>query len=401
MNKKEIEASQLQILELTSNFDEVAPVPLDGILRKITQYSHAEIQDGLGEFGIKLLRFAQSIDVDDPHPDLFTIYDGQFVGDFSRIACDVLLVINYIRDKNVSSDVVDGLRRLVTRHPAYSVLSQNIDSPLSNLRHVRFLDSSEKRQECRKQKSDQVVGLGVLYKKGKSYWNAHGQGFESYHRHVNRYQKERSEAVERLKHFSQFGLKSMSQEIEHYIERLDEKARAEQYLGFNKISLTTASIILAKMNGFEFDVDYQPYSYSRTHAAMCYTQASQHDWFDLDPNEQGCSSKIEIRPRTYPYAEVKDECSPDVRELVDSLESCPATNNKPLFDHYRVLITGVDFPNSSQWKPSYALDGQPLYFDSVSEGQRSLDMHLMRSDVLTSILVGERDGEHFFICYWV
>ena len=62
----------------------------------------------------------------------------------------------------------------------------------------------------------------------------------------------------------------------------------------------------------------------------------------------------------------------------------------------------LDFPRSDEKLPVSLQDktGRFLEFFDLDEAQKQYNMNLVRDENLLGVLLGERDGEHFFISYF-
>jgi hypothetical protein len=114
-------------------------------------------------------------------------------------------------------------------------------------------------------------------------------------------------------------------------------------------------------------------------------------------------SRIEYYPRAYPYHRLASLAPAAVARVVERLEAFPALGGKPAFDHYRVIVPGLFYPSYFQRPPYHFVDpsGVRLEFDSMWEAQQALDAAMIETKTITPVLVGERDGDHYFICYWL
>jgi hypothetical protein len=359
----------------------------------------------MGEFGSKLKLFSELIDL--THPDLKEIYDGQLVGDevgFSRDACDVLKLAAFGSESGLSENVLENLRRVITKNPYYQTISQWIDSPVSNQLHVRFVRDAGLRASIRRSKRHQVIGLSTLYKKGTTYWDLADDSFKMFFRNGSTYQRDIDEALGRKAHFVQYGLSSMAAEIQASIDEMTLKSRLNTYMGFNKISLSLAAIIVGKQCGYEFSEEGNYLSNSRN--AIAYAKPSafkDYAFFDDHLREDSFwHDKLEYYPRAHTFEELRPMASQEIVKLVEFLEAYPEIGGKPLFDHYRVLIPGLNYPNTFQSEPFHfkKKDGSVAEFASIQETQLELDKSLLREKAVIGILLGERDGDHYFISYW-
>jgi hypothetical protein len=78
--------------------------------------------------------------------------------------------------------------------------------------------------------------------------------------------------------------------------------------------------------------------------------------------------------RAYPYHQLKSIASKEMESVFLRLESFPEALDKPIFDHYRIVFISPSDQNTS-------------------------DVDSLKSNI--GVFLGEKDGEHFFISYWM
>lgn len=401
MNFKDVSDQQEAILASIRNCESTTTEPVSGILTECQNYSDEVLEVAFGDFYKNLKAFATSVDLS--HPDLRVVYDGQLVSpyeaSFSKDSCDCLKLTKYSLENNLSKTCLDAIRKLIARSDHYKTISNCLDDPINNCLHVRMCPSRSRRDRLRRNKIHQVIRLDPLYKKGLDYWDEHLESFEGYVRGQMRFQRDISEGQQMYDRFIGHNLTGMAGEIKRTIDALEIRSAAEQYYGFNKISLISASIILAKMIGYRYD--HHDTSASFSHVSRVLASLSLFESYKFYMSDD--LHQIEYLPRLYPLHTMERHCSDELKEIVELLEAYPAVGGKPLFDHYRVLFPGVDYP-STRYSNQFRIrlpNGDISYHHSVSEAHEELDVTLMTEKLIVPILLGERDGEHFFISYFI
>jgi hypothetical protein len=344
---------------------------LTGILRNVLCYEMDVIKTALGcNLGPQIWELASSVDLKNPHPDIFNLCDGQLVGDeissFSRVASDLLNLSQYAKTSKMCASVLDCIQFPINRHPAYKMISGVVGNPITNLMNVRFLIDQSDRDAVRGYKEIQSVGLSELYKRGETMWEETPNDFSCYFRGNNIYELDLNEAYKRLHHLKMFNLPDMAGQVEDYIKDTKDRIRLDRYYEFNKIKLSTAAIILAKNIGVKYTVKTVPYG---QHTAKSYVD---REWLGISSLT---TDEFEYRPQLYPFYRLKS--SERIQETVEFLEAFPQIGKKPLFDHYRVLLPSFHTMDSDDW-----------------------NIQLIRQHRSLGVLLGERDGDHYFICYW-
>jgi hypothetical protein len=227
---------------------------------------------------------------------------------------------------------------------------------------------------------------------GITGWDNTPDSFGDFHRNANRYCKEIEEATKIKDHMSMYGLKSMASCADKSIEEMKLKMAADSFCGFNKISLVMASVILAKMSGHTMDQSSLYYTSTRICADVDFLKSSGV-FYDFD------KTKVDYMPVAYTFTELNSTASEDMKKLIEHLESFPPLGNKPLFDHYRILVPSVNYP-FEPCKYRFKEDSEEVVCDVLNDAKHKIDCIFVKRKLMTSILLGERDGDHYFICYW-
>lgn len=403
----DVDNHQLQFLEkIYESKPHGPPRKLTGILKTILSCSNEDVLVALGSFGIKLKIFASYIDKEIPHPDIFSVYDGELVseveGSFSRDAGDVLKIV--AENSWISGAVLASLERFVKRHQTYDSLMQAIEDPWKNLLHVRFVPSRDQRDAIRLNKRIQDVNTDLLYRRGLEFWESQPSDFKSYMRWSCMYQSDIDQASIRHKHFSDLGLSLMASEIRNSIDKLRKEAETSQYFGFNKISLTSASVVLAKQSGFKYHVR-SPESFDRD-KILIDNKSFKYNFFPDKKDSLFDDSNfvsLEFSPRVYTYHELEPYASEKTKSVVDYLERFPEALGYPLFDHYRVLVPGVNYPSEECQRLPFHIrlpSGNDFSYPQLQKVQMRLDAELLRQNEIVGLLLGEKDGDCYFISYF-
>lgn len=349
-----------------------------------------------------LRMFAEIIELNSPHPDLKDIFDGELsntnAGSFVRDTLDVAKLVKLATKLKASSDLVFELGRYLRNSIVYQKIckAELGNSVKTGRKYVRFVKERCDRDVYRSFRTAYAVGLGDLITHGDSFWNVQPNGFEKYCRFHNRYLLDIQEAEIRKVHFDKMGLKSFSTEIEAAISRLKAKGQVSQYLGFNQIDLVDASVILAKQSNYFLLKKV-------AHCEAWYVVAEANCFLPYDFYEQSGSGLIDYWPKIFSYTKLIYCASEEIKRIINWLESYPSLGHKPVFDNYLVLVPSLHYPvhNSSGEYSFKSVDGSRKFFDNLSKAQASFDEELVAKHVVTPILLGERDGEFYFICYWM
>lgn len=142
------------------------------------------------------------------------------------------------------------------------------------------------------------------------------------------------------------------------IEEAQKKAKRFEELGCIKLAEKTVGF-LDSLN-LKDNVYYGFNRITMTHAAIIL--AKQHD-FDFK----------EYKPKAFPYYQLQAMAPTHVKEIIAHLEKFPDIGGKAAFDHFVVLVPSV----------------------------KSSHSHAILLGEVTPILLGEKDGKCYFICYWL
>lgn len=403
----DVDNHQLQFLEkVYESKPHDPPRKLTGLIKTITSCSNEDVLVALGAFGLKLKIFASYLNNEMPHPDIFSIYNGELVseveGSFSRDAGDILKIVS--ENSWISGAVLASLERFVKKHQTYDSLLQAVEDPWKNLLHVRFVPTREQRDIIRLNKRMQDVNTDLIYRRGLEFWASQPSDFKSYTRGSCMYQADIDEASARHKHFSDLGLSLMASEIQNSINKLRMEAETSQHFGFNKITLTSASVILAKQSGFEYYVR-SPDSFDRDRILID-PKSFKYNFFPDKKDSLFDDSNfvsLEFSPRVYTYHELQPYASEKTKSVVDYLERFPEALGYPLFDHYRVLVPGINYPTEECQKLPFHIrlpSGNDFSYPQLQKVQMRLDAELLQQKEIVGLLLGEKDGDCYFISYF-
>lgn len=354
---------------------------VDGILKIIKDFDEETVRGSLADTGSRLLGFVEEVGLS--HPDLVNLVDGQLTSSnpdsFNWVAVDTLRLISQVNELSMGGYTRAAVRQILMAHAYTSVVRQSIGSPLATQRHVRFVPDRERRDTIRASKEWQPIDR--IYDIS-AHWSQY-DNFDIFFRGVNRYQKDIDQAETRLAHFKNLNLPSMATEIEKSLRNIKSQVDCDSYYGFNKLDVNLASIILAKLHDFQVEND------------EIYATPDNFQY----PHWKGVFTTLSYQPRLYPHWVWKDHTPKRITEIIDLLESYPEAGGHPLFDHYRILVPGVAYTGYSY--KTYEETDEQKEFEDHWEVVCELDKDMVKYRDLVPILLGEREGEHYFICYWM
>jgi len=375
------------------------------LVSKLQYYDDEIIRSGLGDVGLKLKNFLLQVDLS--HPEIANVFDGILADnqDFSLYCRELLSLADFAHRDNLYL-VVPYLNQFLYKEHKSSI--RKIDAPSANRVNVRFLKDPDEREQIRCSKKMQIIDLQGIYKKGKSFWDSQPNNFARFLRFDTGYQDELKKAEKKAKRYDELGCTSLADEVRKTMELFREHTECN-YFGFNRITMTTASIILAKSLGYgyfednsgdkivinrkifynfnpESPIEYNPYV----------SLASGNNAFTDKPQ-----TPYDYEPRVYPYHEFSSIASEETRNIICHLENFPDVGDKPIFDHFGVIVPGVEFPlRKSQSITFLDKAGIIRSFIDRESSLKELDGILVQDKDIYPIIIGEKDGKCYFIAYF-
>jgi hypothetical protein len=308
----------------------------------------------ISNLGDNISTFASSIDTQ--HPDIVSVLNGQFTAtnsdSLNQILADFLAVSN-------KSWLLDNYKTILENHPYWSQLSRYIDDPKRNLLYTRLVKDKETRDFIRGCKKLQRISIANILT--KETWEIAHSNFGSFLRHILDKNPRIEESKKRYHHFMNIGCSDIGGRIQLSIIKMEELLKSNTYLGFNRISLVDTAIILAKLIGCEYSQESNVVSIIEDKIAR-----------------NGATNKKEYQAYAYPLHIFKNHFSIKIKNVIEYLDNLTELHEKPAFDHFRLIVPSI-----------------------VGENNIDFDINLVTNDIVPSILLGERNGVFYFICYWI
>lgn len=392
------------------------------ILQRILECDEDILEFSLGKIGHKLRLFASKVDFS--HPEIVSVFDGLLADDqeFSKECLELLLLAQYARDNRLNR-IIPLLGQTLAQDTFPKAIIRKIDSPQNNRLHVRLLKDAQEREDIRLSKRMQGIDLQAVYNKGEDAWNAQPDSFSKFLRFDTAYQDDLKFAEKKVKRYEELGCNSLADEIRKSIDIFREHMEQSHY-GFNRITMTNAAIILAKSMGWTFipskDVAgvYSAYKtdpkiiVDRKFFGKYNFDPEQIIGFDPLISEMAKSPVFTVKqqepyhyqPRVYPLHELLHLATSDLRSIIEVLERFPDAGDKPIFDHFGVIVPGVALPQQAPKDGIFSfLDEKGLaqIFHTKEQAEKALDMALVQGGHISPVLVGEKDGKCYFISYFL
>lgn len=399
MSSEELAIQQIQFLkEIYDTTEVIQTHEAMGILKEIQSYSLVDAEYALGNLGGRLKFFSGMIDL--AHPDLNTIYNGRLVGiernKFSREAVDRLKIMKFISQNdlsNSSAEAVRGSIGFVQDHQDFDV-----DSPTVNHRFIRLVGIREVRDAIRHTGVVIPVSLNKTVCQD-SVWDKMSMDIARYARWRNPFDKDLEEAENRMQCFINHGLTSMAAEITRTVNEIQSKHLSKSLHGFNQVDVQSLSILLAKKCG------YKPAQIDGRSIEIYLTKETfkGYNFFDEDRNDGSLFRCANYSPRMYGY---RDLCyvPNEMSKLIDFLEEFPTLGKKAIFDDYRILVPGIDYPTQRRNDGNYSFkdpQGDSVKCYSLDAARKLFDATLVKEGHIPAVLLGMHDEEYYFISYWM
>lgn len=364
------------------------PGPVFSLLA--TNTSSGEL--ALGKVGKQLIELVNRLDLH--HPDAITFINSVF-NDDERFRQQTLETIELAdRCKDLSSIAINFPR----------LLGQNkfVKSNFDTSRYIRLLKSYQERDMVRSEQELQTIDLRAFYKRGNEIWQNQPTDFSIFNRHNIPYIEYLDIAERRASRYAELGCETITDKLTEEIKQLKLSLR-DRYYGFNRLTMTVAAAILAKMHGYKlktvWDIHDNKVLSIIIPTAMLY---------NFEPTEavlpfiQGFSNgEYHYEPRLYPIHQLIHTASESMINLVAHLDNFPDMNGKTLFDNFLILVPSVKLPQN--YNGTYFVrdkNGNTLGFNDKNDAVKFLDMTLIESHSVQPVLLGERNGKLYFISYW-
>jgi hypothetical protein len=372
---------ELQRATLDAIYSEVPKVvkPRKNCLRKIRAMREDVLESIFGEFGVRLKHFSLLVDLDHK---LCKLEENDYIN-------QVLTTCEFMAEMDFDL-LLDQIKKEIVSKIGKQPESKRIGNPRLNGQYIRFLGSRAERDSLRKNKIAHVVELNSFYKRNNWSWEAQPSNFSFYKRFDNSYEKELKKVRRKADQYLQLGCKELYDGIAETI--IDtESIFNDNYLGFHRITMTSAAIIAAKMHNYACrNLELNHLNFNQ----KIFISASINSFpnFPLVKYTVYSPNSFVYKPRVYPYHELQGIAPPQVMALVGHLEDCEYLKGAA-FDHYMVLIPSIEYCKET-------IDMAKENNQDIEDITKHLDISLVKGEYLVPVLLGERDGKCYFLSYW-
>jgi len=367
------------------------------IIDKILSCDEQLIESLFGSIGKKMYAFFSSIDR--KHPDLSNCYDGSFKdkSDLSHFINEIIISYKLLKKKEFAH-----VQNILMEHSINYIEKKynsimKIDEPEKNRCNVRFVNDRDKIEKIRCQKKMQFIDLHGVYKKGISYYTSHSQDFYKHLRFDESLFSELKDMEIKADRYEQMGCLMLAQEIRKNLINIQDHVY-NTYFGFNRITMSSSAIILARNIGFEMKVENIDYQFSSDNLKISikndYLQGVK---FIGDSNLDA----FEYQPIIYPLSYFKSIVTDNVNGVFNTLDNFPEVGNKPIFDFFGIIVPSVKIPEYESHYGFVDLNGCERRHKDYNDCKLDFDRYMIQNNIFYPIIVAEKDHKCYFITYWL
>jgi hypothetical protein len=290
---------------------------------KFADLKHIELV--LGELGLKIAKFVYCVDINHPHAtDLFaSIFsnDETFVKELE----EVLSVVKYCDHLSIGKK----LHKLID----LKKISKSFNREGFGARLLTSID------KVRSERAIKPIDLNTIVKKGEMLWKRQPDNFSSYEKGNSPFIKDIETLELKAKTYSWLGCEDLASGFSTESNILKSNLDCKYY-GYNRITVTIAAMIIAKMHGCKLKTSWD----RNNNKTVKIIKSDGSDY----------------KPELCPLHEMF--CTPrHIIEKIHYLDAHPEVNNKPIFDAFLVIVP-------------------------------YLGTH--------AVLLGEKDGKCYYVCQW-
>lgn len=348
-----------------------------------------------GELGTRLFDLVSELDYE--HPE---IKHGQFLSSADKDQLsnmsDYLNLCSLAKDNSLDH-IINMFSNSITKS-IFDVKSE-IGLLKNRQNFVRLFRNTDTRSSLRKLKTTRAVGLTSLDKKLYELWQC-DTDFSRFSRFDNFYLSEMKIAKEKIETYRSMGMESLALEIEASLASCENTTN--DYYGFQRTTVTMAALSLAKLHGYYLDMSSGNATIKVPSHFYNFEGTTILTYIQYGKEHIGLPKKIDdydYMPLAIPLHEM--EISSKMKQVVNYLENFPEADGKPIFDHFLVISPGPTYPRKiTETYTVCEKSGKKNIFSDLMSAKTFLEHTLIKEGYLTPVLLGEKDGRCYFICFW-
>jgi hypothetical protein len=360
------------------------------LLDAIVKYEHSLPK--MGNLGQVLTNLATRILVN--HPDAPEVFQHSDWNEFENKAIAVL--------ENPSKDAADQL--------------VNVYKPL--VRHISFLKPrlDLARDNVRKEKNiARNVGMKLAYMLGENGFYGKADDFRMFSRNSEVHLNEVLSLQEQQKVFTSHNMPEVAHAVGNRIKLLQE-LHTESYLGFHRLSPLDASLVCARATDLKW--------HEQHFLTVPFKFFDQRYWHEVPEKKEEDRQKEDMKkllvmkdhrtalmestafayqPRLYPLGKFHETPS-TTADIISRVENMQELGGCPVFDYYWVLVPSINvnhphFRTKDTWR--LLLGEENIVCQDEYAAALALDIALVRDGYFMPVVLGERDGKCYFLCFWM
>lgn len=367
------------------------------IFETITKYPRTFLRKYLGDFGTKMFDFFSSVDLD--HPDLNNCFEGLFDknSNFSHFIQEFLKICDIAENQNLNM-VSDCLKLSASEY-----IKQNfeqyckIDIPENNKCNVRLLKDKNKIFNIRQHKKMQIIDLQATYKKGMSFYSNHPNDFYKYLRFDESLIFELQKMEQKAQRYEQLGCSLLANEIRKNLANYQEHAK-NTYFGFNRITMSSASVILAKSLAFEMKSENVNCEFNTDNLKI---QISKDYIKGVEFLSNTKIEYFEYEPVIYPMHIFDCVLTANIKNVINILDNFPEANDKPIFDFFGIIVPSVKIPTHDSSYAYIDMSGCEKRHQIYEDVKLDFDKYMISNNIFNPMIVAEKDHKCYFISCWL
>lgn len=396
----------------------ISPTRLDAVnvelLERIREADHEVLKSIIGDaFADKLKALSDVIDF--THPALPSSLVNGLAADniFAKTLSELLVVATKTKNQplpHLSHLIQDTLIRGKDYRESFNAI---VKPP------TRCIGDAKQREAARSGKKMKIIDLKEWQKNSIKTWNTYPSTFRIFVRQSDYRNREVAACSERSAKLEIIGATALAASTTKSVDQMN-KFVSDTYIGFYKLKMVDASVILAKVHNATFHntsnetgVITMPRKMFDEHKFWLESEVNFPVTKDHRKNPKR-KATVQVKgfivpdyytfsPRSYPIHEFQAVKPPHIEEAINACESHPDIEGKVAYDQYWVVVPGVELTQETfNFSSSWVLrQGETCErFDTQEEAQIALDVRLTDAGVLHPVLLGEKDGKCYFISMW-
>ncbi len=380
------------------------------LIDKINSMPEEQLANAVGEFmAFRLHAFCKTVDFN--HPSIREIVQANFTEGCEFAAClkEIFALSDLSQGKELRR-VLELVKGSFIKEKAFKDARNVIFKP-----YTRTLSTKELRAEARGKKTFKGVDMAGWFKNHRG-WSDYPTSFVHFARLDDTQNTQVEENKKRAEKVLGLGMTSLA---DTFIKRntIIAKFLEEKFLGFVKLKMVDAAVILAKMAGGILNTEAGVVRFGRKSfnkspfwlepdnrypAIECGSGDPNYDRF-VTVRTYDTPNQYDFQPRAYPLHEFTLDWPAHIQEVMNSVESHQDMNGKAVFDQFWVIVPGIKltseyFCYDSRWV--LRSGKQCELYDDQKAATKALDLRLTKDGVIHPVVLGEKDGKCLFITYW-